>query len=270
MSSQRNIRKTTRMTTIAPALLAVLLLAAGPAAEAKGFNLISLDQEWSMRGDLHQQVLQQMRLVNNRDAQEYINYLGRRLASRTPMGNQQWDFFIVDDPSVNAFNLPGGLVYVNSGTIAEADSLDQLVGVLAHEISHGVERHGTQLMSRSYGYNMIAGLLLGRNAGQGQRILAQLVGTGVLTRYSRQAEYEADQRGVELAARAGYNPYGAADFFRQLLQLRQRRPSQVEQFFASHPLTEDRIVRAEAAAARYGRRGTRDTRNFQSFRSDFR
>lgn len=266
MSSQRKVR----MTTIAPALLAVLLLAAGPAAEAKGFNLISLDQEWSMRGDLHQQVLQQMRLSNNREAQEYINYVGRRLASQTSMGNRQWDFFIVEDPTVNAFNLPGGLVYVNSGLIAEADTLDQLVGVLAHEISHGVERHGTQLMSRSYGYNMIAGLLLGRNASQSQRILAQLVGTGVLTRYSRQAEYDADLRGVELAARTGYNPYGAADFFRQLLQLRQRRPSQVEQFFASHPLTEDRIVRTEAAAARYGRRGTRDTRNFQSFRSDFR
>ncbi len=267
MSLQRNVRLH-RM--IEPALLAVLLLAAAPAAEAKGFNLVSLDQEWSMRGDLHQQVLQQMRLVNDREAQEYINYVGRRLASKTPLGNRPWDFFIVDDPSVNAFNLPGGLVYVNSGLIAEADTLDQLVGVLAHEISHGTERHGTQLMSRSYGYNMIAGLLLGRDAGQGERILAQLVGTGVLTRYSRQAEYDADQRGVALAAQAGYNPYGAADFFRQLLQMRKSRPGKVEQFFASHPLTEDRIVRAESAASRYGRRGTRDTRNFQSFRSDFR
>jgi predicted Zn-dependent protease len=251
--------------TIAPAFLAVLLSAG--AAQAAGFNLVSLDQEWSMRNDLHAQVQQQARLVNDRAALQYLNQVGQRIADQTPMGNLPWDFFIVDDPSVNAFNLPGGLVYVNRGLITEADSLDQLAGVLAHEIGHGASRHGTQLMTRSYGYNLLAGLLLGRDAGQGQRILAQLVGTGVLTNYGRQAEREADRLGVEYAYRAGYNPRGAADFFRQLLQLRQRRPTRVEQFFSSHPLTEERIQSVESAAARYGNRGTRDTRDFQRFRS---
>lgn len=266
MSSQRNIHL-----KIAPALLAALLLSAAPVAlEARSFNLVSLDQEWSMREDLHRQVLQEKRLVNSRSAQDYINRLGRRIAAQTPMGNMPWDFFVVEDSSVNAFNLPGGLVYVHSGLIAEADSLDQLAGVLAHEIGHGAARHGTQLMTRSYGYNLIAGLLLGRDAGQGKQMLAQLVGAGVLTRYSRSAENEADRLGVEYAYRAGYNPYGAADFFRQLLSLRQRRPTRVEQFFASHPMTEDRISNVERAASRYGRRGTRDTRDFQSFRSRFR
>jgi len=250
---------------IAPAFLAVLLSAG--AAQAAGFNLVSLDQEWSMRQDLHNQVLQQYRLVNDRASQQYINEIGRRLAAQTPMGNLPWDFFVIDDPSVNAFNLPGGLVYVNRGLIEEADSLDQLVGAVAHEIGHGVSRHGTQLMSRSYGYSMLAGLLLGRNPSQGQQILAQLVGTGVLTRYSRTAELEADRLGVDYAYRAGYNPRGSAELFRQLLQTRQRRPTKVEQFFSSHPLTEDRITRVEAQAARYPNRGTHDTRDFQRFRS---
>ena len=259
MSSQR-IQK-----MIAPAFLAVLLSAG--AAQAAGVNLVSVTQEWSMREDLHAQVQQQYRLVNDRASLQYLNQVGRRIAAQTPMGNMPWDFFIVDDPSVNAFNLPGGLVYVNRGLIAEADSLDQLAGVLAHEIGHGAARHGTQLMTRSYGYNLLAGLLLGRNPSQGQQILAQVVGTGVLTNYSRNAEREADNLGVEYAYRAGYNPRGAADFFRQLLQLRQRRPTRVEQFFSSHPLTEDRIRNVEAAASRYGSRGTRDTRDFQRFRS---
>lgn len=259
MNSQR-IQK-----MIAPAFLAVLLSAG--AAQAAGVNLVSLDQEWSMRDDLHAQVQQEYRLVNDRASLQYLNEVGRRIAAQTPMGNMPWDFFIVDDPSVNAFNLPGGLVYVNRGLIAEADSLDQLAGVLAHEIGHGAARHGTQLMTRSYGYSLLAGLLLGRNPSQGQQILAQVVGTGVLTRYSRNAEMEADRLGVEYAYRSGYNPRGAADFFRQLLQMRQRRPTKVEQFFSSHPLTESRISAVEAEAARYGNRGTRDTRDFQSFRS---
>lgn len=264
MSSQRTDRRLYQM--IVPAFLAVLL-STGVAAQAAGFNLISLDQEWSMRNDLHSQVQQQARLVNDRAALQYLNQVGRQIAAQTPLGNRPWDFFIVDDPSVNAFNLPGGLVYVNRGLIAEADSLDQLAGVLAHEIGHGASRHGTQLMTRSYGYNLLAGLLLGRDAGQGQRMLAQLVGAGVLTNYSREAEREADRLGVEYAYRAGYNPRGAADFFRQLLDLRQRRPTKVEQFFSSHPLTETRINAVETAAARYGNRGTRDTRGFQQFRS---
>lgn len=223
-----------------------------------------------MRSDLHAQVQQEQRLVNDRAALQYLNQLGRRIAAQTPMGNRPWDFFIVDDPSVNAFNLPGGLVYVNRGLIAEADSLDQLAGVLAHEIGHGASRHGTQLMTRSYGYNLLASLLLGQDAGQGKRLLAQVVGAGVLTDYSRDAEREADRLGVEYAYRAGYNPKGAADFFRQLLDMRQRRPTKVEQFFASHPLTEERISNVEQAASRYGQRGIRDTRDFQSFRSRLR
>ena len=259
MSSQR-IQK-----MIAPAFLAVLLSAG--AAQAAGFNLVSLEQEWSMRNDLHAQVQQQYRLVNDRAALQYINQVGRRIAGQTPMGKLPWDFFIIDDPSINAFNLPGGLVYVNRGLIEEADTLDQLAGALAHEIGHGVARHGTQLMSRSYGYNLLAGLLLGQNPSQGQQILAQLVGTGALTRYSRNAELEADRLGVGFASRSGYNPRGSADLFRQLLQTRQRRPSRVEQFFSTHPLTEDRIARAEAEAARYPNSGTHDTRNFQQFRS---
>lgn len=258
-SQQRNQRM------ILPVFLAVLLSAG--MAQAAGLNLVSLDQEWSMRNDLHAQVQQQARLVNDRAALQYLNQVGRRIASQTPMGNRPWDFFIVDDPSVNAFNLPGGLVYVNRGLIAEADSLDQLAGVLAHEIGHGAARHGTQLMTRSYGYNLLAGLLLGRDAGQGQRLLAQLVGTGMLTRYSRDAELEADRLGVDYAYKAGYNPRGSADFFRQLLQMRQRRPTKVEQFFSSHPLTEQRIDRVEASAGRYPNRGVRDTRDFQRFRS---
>jgi predicted Zn-dependent protease len=250
---------------ILPVFLTVLLSAG--MAQAAGLNLVSLDQEWSMRNDLHAQVQQQARLVNDRAALQYLNQVGRRIAAQTPMGNRPWDFFIVDDPSINAFNLPGGLVYVNRGLIAEADSLDQLAGVLAHEIGHGAARHGTQLMTRSYGYNLLAGLLLGRDAGQGQRLLAQLVGTGVLTRYSREAELEADRLGVDYAYKAGYNPRGSADFFQQMLQARQRRPTKVEQFFSTHPLTEQRIDRVEAAAARYPNRGVHDTRAFQQFRS---
>jgi predicted Zn-dependent protease len=252
--------------------LLVLAGSAGTMAAAGGFNLVSLDQEWGMRDQLRSQVSQEMRLVKDPDALAYVNLVGRRIASQTPFGNRRWDFGIVNDKSVNAFNLPGGLVYVNAGLIAEADSLDELAGALAHEVGHGAARHGTQLMTRAYGYNAVAGLLLGRNPGQGKQILAQVVGAGVINNYSRSAELEADRLGVRYTYQAGYDPRGMVSLFQDLLQERSRRPTKVEQFFASHPLTEQRIQTVQAEASQLPRKAslTHDTRNYQNFRSDFR
>ena len=258
------------------AAMAVFLLVvaggAGTAAARGGFNLVSLDQEWGMRDQLRSQVAQEMRLVNDRDAVAYLNIVGRRIASQTPLGNRRWDFGIVNDKSVNAFNLPGGLVYVNAGLIAEADSLDELAGVLAHEIGHGSARHGTQLMTRAYGYNALAGLLLGRNPSQGKQILAQVVGAGVINNYSRGAELEADRLGVRYTYAAGYDPAGMVDFYGEMLDMRRRQPSKVEQFFSSHPLTEDRIRNIDASIAKLPRKAslTHDTPNYQRFRSQLR
>ena len=253
-------------------LMMVLIGCASTVGEAGGFNLVSLDQEWQMRDQLRSQVASEMRVVNNSSAVSYLNIVGRRIASQTPLGNRRWDFGIVQDSSLNAFNLPGGLVYVNSGLIAEADSLSELAGVLAHEIGHGASRHGTELMTRSYGYGMLASLLLGRNPSQGKQILAQVVGTGVITNYSRGAEIEADQLGVQYVYRAGYDPNGMVNFFEEMLSMRQRKPTKVEQFFSSHPLTEERIRNVQAAASQLPRKAslTNDTRNYQQFRSRFR
>ncbi|HKV10668.1 MAG TPA: M48 family metallopeptidase [Thermoanaerobaculia bacterium] len=250
------------------ALLAVLLLFASVSASEAGVNLVSLDQEWAMREQLHAEVASQHRVYED----PYLTEIGRRIVAQTGLGNRPWNFFVVQDSSVNAFNLPGGLVYVNTGLLAEADTLDQLVGVMSHEIAHGAKRHGTQLMTRAYGYNLLAGLLLGRDAGRGQQIAAQLVGTGILTNYSRSAENEADRAGVGYMYRAGYDPAGMAEFFRTMDSLRSRRASKVEQFFSSHPLTDDRIRNVEAEISRLpGRRNlTNDTREYQRMRSRYR
>jgi predicted Zn-dependent protease len=254
---------------IPAALVGVLLCA--PVVDA-ALNLISLNQEWQMRDQMHSQVAAEYRLLNDRASLEYLNAVGRRIAGQTPLGNQRWDFFIIQDSAVNAFNVPGGLVYVNSGLIAEADSLEEFAGVLGHEISHGAARHGTQLMTRAYGYNIVAGLLLGREAGAGKQILAQAVGTGLLTNYSRNAEHEADRLGVQYITRAGYDPNGMVEFFGKLASLRQRRPSKVEQFFSSHPLTEQRIQNVQGEISRVGNtdRLIDDTQSYQRFRSRFR
>jgi predicted Zn-dependent protease len=226
----------------APALLLVLTIwGCGSGGGLGNFNLISIEEEWRLGEQISRDVARQVRLVNNPEALAYVNRVGRTLVSPTQMGQLPWQFHIVADNSINAFNIPGGHVYIHTGLIAAADNASEFVGVLGHEIGHGVERHGTEQLTKAYGLQIIAGLLLGQNPGMVAQIAAQIVGTGAMARFSREAEEQADRIAVQMMAQAGYDPRGMVTMFEELLQNTKSRPSSVSKFFSTHPLTEDRI-----------------------------
>lgn len=242
--------RTTIASCIIGSTLALLLAGCASSGVNQGdFNLISIEEEWALGNKLETDLRGKLELVNDRAANAYVNQVGQKLAAQTEMRNLPWKFHVVSDPAVNAFNIPGGHVYVNTGLIAAADSASEFTGVLAHEISHGVARHGTEQLTRAYGIQIVGGLLLGENPAAYQQILAQIAATGTLAKFSRGAETEADTLGVRYMAGAGYDPMGLASMFEELLRRRKGQPGSVGQFFASHPLTEDRIkaVRQQAA-----------------------
>jgi beta-barrel assembly-enhancing protease len=240
---------------LAAALVAVLaswLGAAGCASSGVNqgdVNLVSLEQEWQLGQQLEADIARQLRLSRDSTLNNYVNGLGQRLVQQTEMRNLPWKFHVVEDPEINAFNIPGGHVYVNTGLIAAADNASELAGVMAHEIAHGVARHGTEQLTRVYGLNILAGLLLGENPAAYQQILAQILGTGAIARFSRSAEQEADVLGVRTLYEARYHPEGLIGIFQKLLSRRQGNPNSVDKFFSTHPLTENRIrdTRAEIA-----------------------
>lgn len=250
------------------ALLAMVGCASVLGIQKGGFNLISLDQEWAMRDDLKQQVATQYRLESDASAVAYLNQVGLRLVAQTDLRDRQWEFGIVDDASVNAFNLPGGLVYVHKGLLKEADRLNQLTAVLGHEIGHGAARHGTQLMTRAVGVDVLTGIVLGKDPSGSKKVLGDLVSGGILMNYSRDAEREADRLGIGYNHAAGYDPNGAVIFFRKLVAMRQRTPSKLERFFSSHPVTEERIANAEASIRLLPpvRAPVEDTADYQALR----
>jgi predicted Zn-dependent protease len=252
----------------AVALLVPILGCALLSVEQGGFNLISLDEEWSMRDDLMKQVREEYTLVSDPQALAYLEGVGARLVAQTNLAGRPWTFGIIDDDAVNAFNLPGGLVYVNRGLIQNAATLDQFTSVLGHEIAHGAARHGTQLMTRQMGLGVLSSVLLGNDASQREQLLAGIVGSGVLSNYGRDAERESDTLGIRFAHAAGYDPEGAIAMFQMLLSLRQGRPSAVGQFFSSHPLTEERIDHARQITAELPRSASliHDTPEYQAFR----
>lgn len=240
----------------AVALVTILALGCGSTGGGGDFNLISIEEEWQLGQQLSQDVARQVRFNNDPAVNSYVRAMGQRIVSQTPepFNRLPWEFHVVDDRALNAFAIPGGHVYVHTGLIANANNASELAGVMAHEISHVVARHSTEQISRQYGLSILASLVLGQNPGVLSQIAAQIVAGGALARFSREAEREADDLGIRAMYEAGYDPRGMASMFRELQEQQRRQPGRVEQFFATHPTTEERIRASERRAAELAQR----------------
>lgn len=252
--------------TLAVALVTCLALSCGSGGGGD-FNLISIEEEWQLGQQLSQEIARQVRLNNDPAVNAYIRSMGQRIVSTTSFANLPWNFYVVDDPSINAFAVPGGHVYVHTGLIQNADNASELAGVMAHEISHVLARHSTEQISRQYGLSILASMVLGQNPNDLAQIAAAIVAQGAVARFSREAEREADELGIRAMYEAGYDPRGMATMFEELMENRQGSPGRVEQFFSTHPLTEERIRDARnRAAALSGRNVVTDEPEFQNIK----
>jgi len=143
-----------------------------------------------------------------------------------------------------------------------------LAGVMAHEISHVVARHSLQQLEKAQQINALGSILLGQNPGALQQIAAQVIAGGVMARFSRADEKQADDLGLQFMTAAGYDPHGMLDMFQTLLNLEKSRPSSVEKFFLDHPLTQDRINDISKRIAQMGNpTGIVDDPQYQSMRA---
>ncbi len=223
---------------IAPLALAATLSACG----------VSQQQEIQMGQEYSQQINAQLPIVSDPEANRYINVLGDQIASHTSRADLDWHFYIVDSKEVNAFAVPGGYVYVNRGLIERTSNMDELAGVLGHEIGHVVRRHSIKQMEKEQGANFgvtLACVLTNVCNSQVAAAGINVVGTAVFARFSRQDEAEADQEAITNTIRAGISPNGIVTMFRKLIEERKSQPSAVAGFFATHPLEEDRIAAVE-------------------------
>ena len=235
---------------------------------------ISQQQEIQMGVEYAQQINAQLPIVRDPELNRYINILGDSIARLTSRRDLDWTFFIVDAQEVNAFAVPGGFVYVNRGLIQRADQMDELAGVLGHEIGHVVKRHSIKQMEKAQGANVgvtLACILTSICNSQIAGAAINIAGGAVFARFSRQDEAEADNEGFNNVIKAGISPAGMVTMFQKLIAERRSRPGGVEAWFLTHPLEEDRITAIQARInqlppSTLSRLGT-DTRNFHSFKS---
>lgn len=225
--------------------------AQGPTRLHPGFNLFSKEQDVQLGKETAAEVRKQMVVLHDPFLTAYVNKIGQRLAASREAQESGFPFTfeVVADPSVNAFALPGGPMFINTGLLKAIDSEAQLAGVMGHEMSHVILRHGTNQASKAQLIELPA--LLTQQAGSGS-FVGQLAALGInaasgglLLKFSRSAESQADLMGSHLMAEAGYNPLELAHFFEKL-----NSGKLPPEFLSDHPNPDHREKAIEAEAAR--------------------
>lgn len=217
-----------------------------------GFDMFSTAEEVKAGQQAAAEARKQLPMLpDSSPVVKYVQSLGAQLAAHAPGEKWPYSFHVVNQKEINAFALPGGPIFVNLGTIQAADNEAELAGVLAHEISHVVQRHGTRAASKQMAAQLplaILGGMLGRGA------LAQMAAMGLsfgvgsyFLKNSRQAEREADLLGTDIMYDTGYDPRQMANFFRKIQS--GTHANSAAEFFSDHPDPGNRYEYVSAEAA---------------------
>jgi beta-barrel assembly-enhancing protease len=234
------------------------------------FSLVSVEQEIEIGREANAQVRKEMPEVRDAQSLAYLRGIGQRLVQQAAGPKYPYSFSMVDYREINAFALPGGPIWVHRGLLHAATNESQVAGVLAHEVAHIAQRHSAGQLTKGVVANLGLGLLgavLGNGAAADTaQLAAGFLANGAFLKFSRDDEREADQVGLQLLRRAGWDGRGMVELFEILQRESKRNPSSVEVFFSSHPPPQDRIAELQAEVARRPG-GTRDTRQFQAVKA---
>lgn len=203
---------------------------------------MSEEDEIAVGREVAGQTLGAASLVRDAALQAYVNRVGRWVALQSERPGLPWTFGVIDTPAVNAFASPGGYILITRGLYQLLENEAQLAGVLGHEIVHVVEKHHIDVMRKS---GMLSGVTRIAQDRMKNNLAKNAVGGGaeVFARgLDKSAEFEADQRGVVLAARAGYNPYALVDVL-QKLQARGANDAALKLLFETHPSPTERLTK---------------------------
>jgi len=217
--------------------------ASQPGADILPFGSMSAEEEARIGSQIAGNLLGAAPLVKDQNLQQYVNKIGRWVASRSSRSDLKWTFGVIESDDVNAFAAPGGYVFITRGLYAMLKDEAALAGVLGHEVAHVQQKHHLKVLQQQSLIG-IGSKLLGRQVGGNDQNVQRIIGSGaeVMARgLDKSAEFEADRIGVVLAARAGYDPWGLPEVLQDMGAIA-KSSSSVALLFKTHPAPEERLT----------------------------
>ena len=206
--------------------------------------LIDTKNEVRLGSNMDRQLEGELTILDDPRMQSRLDSIGKKIAASSDRTDLVYAFRIVKDKELNAFAIPGGFIYVNSGLMQSANN-DELAGVLAHEVGHIAARHSVKKLQAVLGYQIVMGLVLGTGTSQSMAKAIDIVFNLSSLGYGRQDELLADKLAVRYVKKAGYNPKGIVTFFKKLKKEEEKRGGLNIEFLSSHPEVDERIKRVE-------------------------
>lgn len=240
---------------------------------------ISPEEERRIGEAFMREIRQSLKIVEDPEINEYIQALGYRLVSNTDGYSQDFTFFVVDDPAINAFAAPGGYIGINSGLILTSESESELASVLAHEIAHVTQRHLARAFEKSDKLSLpataaiIAAIIIGsRNSQVGQAAMAATQAGAIQSQinFTRANEEEADRVGMQTLARSDFDARSMPAFFERLQQSVRFSGHNLPEFLSTHPVTSSRIADTRNRAEQYPYRQINDSLSYHLVRAKLR
>jgi len=242
---------------------------------------LSKSDEFRLGAMVAKELRDQNVLIEDPEVSEYINDVGKRLASQSEMGGEYFHYFVIKDDTINAFAVTGGYVFFNAGLVLASESESELAGVIAHETAHITQHHIARMLadqsrqSLTTAAAMIGAILLGALGGGGQAVEGGIVAAQGLAvqhqiNFTRDNEWEADRVGIGYLAGAGFDPYGMGEMFEAMAHHTGLYQTYIPAMLLNHPLDTERIAEQRDRAAQFPGRSGHDSLSYGLIRERVR